>query len=102
MPTYIVLIDYTEHGIEHVKDTLHRVDALREQLKSSKSLEGVDFKAAWWTLGEHFDGINLFEAPDDETMAAASATIAEHGNARLTTMRAFTEDEMKGVLGKVA
>lgn len=97
MPTYILLVDFTEQGIEHVKGTVHRVDALRDQLSSL----GVDFKDAWWTLGEH-DVINLFEAPDDETMTAAALTIAEQGNVRFTTMRAFTEDEMRGVLSKVA
>lgn len=97
MPTYIALVDFTEPGIEHVKNTVDRVDALREQLRSI----GVDFKDAWWTLGEH-DVVNLFEAPDDETMTAAALTIAEQGNVRFTTMRAFTEDEMRGVLSKVA
>ena len=97
MPTYIVLVDFTEQGIEHVNKTVDRVDALRDQLGSM----GVDFKDAWWTLGEH-DVINLFEAPDDETMTAAALTIAEQGNVRFTTMRAFTEDEMRSVLSKVA
>ena len=97
MPTYIVLVDFTEQGVEHVKDTVHRVDSLREQLRSL----GVDFKDAWWTLGEH-DVVNFFDAPDDETMTAASLTIAEQGNVRLTTMRAFSEEEMKSVLDKVA
>ena len=96
MPTYIVLVDFTEQGIEHVKDTVHRVDDLRERLSSL----GVEFKDAWWTLGEH-DVVNLFEAPDDETMTAASLTIAEQGNVRFTTMRAFSEEEMRSVLEKV-
>lgn len=96
MPTYIVLVDFTEQGIEHVKGTVARVDALRDQLRSM----GVEFKDAWWTLGEH-DVVNFFDAPDDETMTAASLHIAEQGNVRTTTMRAFTEDEMKGVLSKV-
>lgn len=96
MPTYIVLVDFTEHGVEHVKDTVHRVDSLREELRSM----GVEFRDAWWTLGEH-DVINLFDAPDDETMTAASLTIAEQGNARLKTMRAFSEEEMRSVLSRV-
>jgi len=43
----------------------------------------------------------IFEAPDDAAMTALSLTIAAAGNVRTQTMRAFSRDEVNGVLAKV-
>ena len=40
------------------------------------------------------------EAPDDHALAAALPAIAGQGNIRTTTLRAFTADEMRGVISK--
>ena len=37
---------------------------------------------------------------DDETLAAALLSVAGQGNIRTTTLRAFTRDEMRTVIGK--
>ncbi|MFB3115089.1 MAG: GYD domain-containing protein, partial [Nitrospirales bacterium] len=42
-----------------------------------------------------------FEAPDDETAAAVMMGGCAKGNVRTETLRAFTEDEIQGVLDKV-
>ena len=42
----------------------------------------------------------IFELPDDETTAGAMLAQAGLGNLRTTTMMAFTESEIPGVLSK--
>ena len=48
-----------------------------------------------------YDAVAVFEVPDDETAAVIALATAGLGNLRTTTMRAFTEAEIPGVLGKL-
>jgi uncharacterized protein with GYD domain len=62
---------------------------------------GISFKDVYWTVGAH-DLVAIIEAPDDATLAAALLTLAAQGNLRTTTARAFTAEEMRGVIAKAA
>ncbi len=53
------------------------------------------------TLGPKNTGIAIFEAPDEETVAAALLGLAAQGNLRTETLRAFTAEEMGRVLQKL-
>jgi uncharacterized protein with GYD domain len=44
--------------------------------------------------------VSVVEAPDDQALAAALLAVAGQGNIRTTTLRAFTADEMRGVIRK--
>jgi uncharacterized protein with GYD domain len=44
----------------------------------------------------------VVEAPDDATMTAIGLSTGKQGNVRTQTLRAFSESEVKGILGKVA
>ena len=52
------------------------------------------------TLGAQ-DAVVVYEFPDDETAASMALAQAGIGNLRTTTMRAFTEAEIPGVLSKM-
>jgi uncharacterized protein with GYD domain len=95
MPTYVVLIDWTQQGVGNFKDTVDRYEAARSQFEAV----GVSFKEIYWTLGEH-DMVNIVEAPDDETLAAVLLQVASLGNIRTTSMRALSVDEMRAVIAK--
>ena len=95
MPAYIALIDWTEQGVRDFKNTVDRYEAAQSAFESL----GVSFTNVWWTLGTH-DIVATVEAPDDETLAAALLSVAGQGNIRTTTLRAFTRDEMRTVIGK--
>ncbi len=45
-----------------------------------------------------YDIVVLFEAPDDETATSLSLGVSSVGNVRTTTARAFTAEEMRGIL----
>jgi uncharacterized protein with GYD domain len=96
MATYIVLSKFTDQGIRNVKDTAKRADAVRELARKM----GIDTKSMYWTIGK-YDVVVTFEAPNDETMTALSLAIASQGNVRTQTLRAFSKDEVTGILGKL-
>jgi uncharacterized protein with GYD domain len=96
MPTYIALIDWTDQGVRDFKDSIDRYEAAQSAFEGI----GVRFTDIWWTLGTH-DIVATVDAPDDETLAAALLSVAGQGNIRTTTLRAFTREEMRTVIGKV-
>jgi uncharacterized protein with GYD domain len=57
-------------------------------------------KDIYWTLGT-YDGVVIFEAPDEETLAAVGLALGALGNVRTQTARALSLDEMNAVLGKL-
>src|SRR3974377_1437393 len=96
MPTYISLVQFTDQGIRAAKDTTHRLADWATNVKS----RGVSIKQMYWTLG-HYDQVCVFEAPDDETVAAVLLAADMLGNIRTETLRVFTASEMENILGTV-
>jgi uncharacterized protein with GYD domain len=96
MPTYIVLGSFTEQGLRNITDSPKRADAVSDMAKKA----GASLKATYWTLGQ-YDFVAIFEAPDDVTMTALGASIGKLGNVRTQTLRAFTDTELKSILGKM-
>jgi len=97
MATYIVLNSFTDQGVRSVKDTTKRADAVRELAKKF----GVTAKEFYWTLGS-YDVVAIYDAPDDASMTAFGLAVGAAGNVRTQTLRAFSRQEMNGVLAKLA
>jgi uncharacterized protein with GYD domain len=97
MARYIALLDWTEQGVRNFKDTVDRYEAASAAFESL----GVQFVDVYWTLGTH-DLVAIVDAPDDESLAAALLAVAGQGNIRTTTLRAFSREEMRNVIAKVA
>lgn len=97
MPAYVSLFNFTEQGIRNVKESPARAKA------AAKALEGMGgrFIGIWWLHGQ-YDGIVILEAPDDETVTKFAMATGIQGNIRTTTMRAFSEDEIAGIVGGVS
>ncbi|CAG4885523.1 GYD domain-containing protein [Paraburkholderia saeva] len=93
MATYIVLVNWTDQGVRAVKETVNRAKAFREVAAGM----GVKVGSVLWTLGP-YDLVITFDAPDDETATRVGLALALQGNVRSTTMRAFGEVEMTGIL----
>ena len=93
MPTYIALSNFTEQGLKNVKDTTKRADAVRE---SAKKLN-VEITQIYWTLGQH-DVVVILDAPDDAAATAFALATGAAGNVRTQTLRAFSKQEMDGIL----
>jgi uncharacterized protein with GYD domain len=96
MATYIVLSNFTEQGIRNIKDSPKRAEAFRNMAKKS----GVTVKDLFWTLGQ-YDVVAILEAPDDISVTALGLSLGALGNIRTQTLRAYSEPEIKLVLGKM-
>ena len=93
MPTYIMLYRFTEQGAKNIKTTLDR--ARENEVESQQ--RGFKIHGVYWTQGQ-YDLVTVVEAPDEQAMLAASFNIAENGNVRSETLRAFTAAEIEQVL----
>ena len=49
MPTYIVLVNWTDQGIRNVKDTIKRSEAFKSAIEKS----GGKLLDAYYTMGQH-------------------------------------------------
>ncbi len=96
MPTFISLCNWTQQGIEKVKDSPARLDAARKAFKAA----GAELKDFYLTMGR-YDFVILTEAPDDATAAKAALTVAAAGSVRTETLRAFTEAEYRKLVGSL-
>jgi uncharacterized protein with GYD domain len=81
--------------VESFQESVDRYEAAQQAFQEI----GVSFQDVYWTLGSH-DIVSVVEAPDDESLAAALLRVASQGNIRTQTLRAFTQDEMRSVIGK--
>ena len=97
MPRYVTLINWTEQGIAGFKESVDRYEATQKQFEQL----GVRLVDVYWTLGEH-DIVAVVEAPDDESATAALLMLGSTGNVRTKTMRAFSREEMRGVIDKAS
>jgi uncharacterized protein with GYD domain len=94
MATFIATIHFTEQGVKAARDTCSRATAF----KAAARKMGVKVSGLYWTLGA-FDGLVVFEAPDDETATAVMLHVGSLGNVRTCTTRAFDTGEMQKILG---
>lgn len=96
MLSYIVLASFTDQGIRTIKDTTKRADAAKEMAGRF----GVKMKEIYWTQGQ-YDLVTLCEGENEAAMAAFGLALSSTGNIRFQTLRAFSRDEMNGILGKL-
>ena len=95
MTTYVSLVHWTEQGIKNYKDTKRR---LEDFTKLAESMGGR-VREALYTVGE-YNIVVVTEFPDDETATAALLRVGSLGSIRTNTMRAFTADEMGGIISR--
>src|SRR5262249_8416423 len=95
MAMYILLMNFTDQGIRKIKDTPKRADAFKDMAKKC----GATVKDVFWTLGE-YDVVAIVEAPDDISMTALGLSSGALGNVRTQTLRAFTQADIKTILGR--
>ena len=96
MPTYIALLKWTQKGITAVKESPSRLDAGREEFKKA----GIQMKNAYLTMGR-YDLVCIIEAPDDATYAKGMLTLGSQGNVSTETLKAFSEDEYRKIIGSL-
>jgi uncharacterized protein with GYD domain len=96
MATYVTLFKWTEQGIKDIKDASARFEASKELVEAM----GGKVLGIYVTMGD-YDIVAVTEGPNDEMASAVALSIASKGNAKTTTMRAYTEREFAEILKKV-
>ena len=93
MPTYISLIQYTQKGIEKIKESPARLDHARKGYEAA----GGKIKDFFLVMGK-YDIVIVAELPNDEAVAKLALTLGSSGNIRTQTMRAFNEAEYRKIV----
>ena len=96
MATFISTLKFTEQGLKAIGETTKRAATLKAAAKKM----GVKVTNVYWTLGA-YDGVLIFEAPDDETATAVLLNLGALGNVKSATTRAFSAAEMDNILAKM-
>ena len=96
MPTFISLVSFTDQGIRAVKDSPDRFNAFKTMAEKM----GVTIKGIYYTIGT-CDMVTIVEGPED-VVTAVLLKVGSLGNVRSQTMRAFSVDEMRNMLAKIA
>jgi uncharacterized protein with GYD domain len=95
LPTYVSLINWTEHGIKNYRDTVDRAKAFSALVERS----GGSIRELLWTVGT-YDLLAVTDFPDDESGVAALLQVSSGGDVRTSTMRAFDSQEMTGIIAR--
>jgi uncharacterized protein with GYD domain len=92
METYVILGKYTEKGAASIKDSPARLQAVR------KAVEAAGGKWLGWylTMGQ-YDMVLIVQAANAQVAASLILTVGSQGNVSTQSMRAFTEEEFKGL-----
>jgi uncharacterized protein with GYD domain len=96
MPTYVVLMNWTDQGVKTAGETVHR----RDQADALAEKHGASFEQVYWTVGP-YDLVTVIEAPDDESATAMLLELGTAGNLRTTTLRAYDREEMSGIIQRL-
>ncbi len=96
MSTYLCLGQWTQKGIENIKESPARLDAAREEWKK----QGVTIRDFYLTTGQ-YDLVIVVDAPDDATLAKVLLAQASKGGLRTTTLHAFSEAEYREIIGSL-
>jgi uncharacterized protein with GYD domain len=95
MATYVTLVNFTDQGIRNIKDSPERLAAFRSLAEKA----GVAIRGVHYTVGA-YDIVTVVEG-SDEAVTAALLKLGSMGNVRTQTMRAFSAEEMKAIVGKM-
>ena len=95
MATYISLLNFTEQGIRNIKESPDRYGAFKAMAEKL----GVTIKGFYYTVGS-YDGVVIVEG-SDEAVATALLKAGSLGNIRSESLRAFTVDEAKRLIGNI-
>jgi uncharacterized protein with GYD domain len=96
MPTYITLLRWTSEGAKNIKESPSRLDATRKAYQAA----GVTLKDFYMVTGR-YDMVIISEATDDVSLAKATLSIASKGSVQTETLRAFTENEYRTIIGSL-
>ena len=96
MPSYITLVRFTQKGVENIKEGPARLEAAKKGFEAA----GGKVTKFYLTMGR-YDAIVVAEFPNDEALARVALGGASQGYIRTETLRAFSEEEYRKIVGSL-
>ena len=96
MPSYVILLNWTDQGVRNSRDTLQRAQAFGAAIQNRRG----KVREHLYTFGE-YDIVMVAEFADDDSAAAAVLHLSELGNVRTKTVRAFTDQEAADIIARL-
>ena len=96
METYVILGKYTEKGAANIKESPARLEASRKAVEAA----GGKWLGFYLTMGQ-YDYVLITQAPNAQAAASVLLVTGAQGNVSTQTMRAFTEEEFKGLVASL-
>ncbi len=96
MKTYIALVNWTQKGIQEIKESPSRLD----KAKAIIAEVGGEMKSFYMTVGR-YDMVAIIEAPDDATYARVMLSMGSKGGVRTDSLSAFPEDEYRKIITEI-
>ena len=97
MATYISFIQYTQQGLQKIKDSPGRLDQARKAYEAA----GGKLKDFYLVMGE-YDIVVVADLPNDDAAAKLALSLGAAGNIRTRTSRAFTEAEFRKLVSSLS
>ena len=96
MAKFISLVKYTSKGIENIKESPNRLDAVKQISKSM----GASVEAFYLTMGS-YDIVLIMDAPNSETAAKLILAVSSGGAVSTETLTAFSEEEYRKLISEL-
>jgi len=96
MAKFISLVKYTSKGIENIKESPNRLDAVKQLSKSM----GASVEAFYLTMGS-YDIVLIMDAPNSETAAKLILAVTSGGAVSTETLTAFSEEEYRKIISEL-
>ena len=96
MAKYVTLANWTDRGVKDASQTVDRAASFKELVGKM----GGSVDTLLWTMGR-YDIVAVIDAPSDEVASAIVLKVSGLGNIRGETLRAFTADDVAGIVGKL-
>lgn len=93
MPTFITLLQFTQKGIENIKDGPDRLESARKTFHEL----GGQLVGFYLTMGQ-YDAVAIIQAPDAMTVAKGALATASKGTVKTETLLAFSEGEYRQIV----
>jgi len=96
MLTYVFLYKFTDQGIKNIKNT---PEDIKKAIASWEDMGGK-LLGLYCVQGE-YDFVSIGEAPSEEVAVTFSLALSAGGDVRITSMRAFTTEEITEIINKL-
>jgi uncharacterized protein with GYD domain len=96
VPNYVMLMKLTDQGIKEVK---HAPERIRQGIKAFEAAGGKVL-GFYVVMGE-YDYVAIGEAPSDEVALGFTLGLCAQGSVRTTSLKAFTPEQLAGIVSKL-